>query len=446
MSDTFPRTPRTSASRDRGRVTYDRAAANAILDEAYLCHLGFTVDNEPRVLPTLHVRLDDTLYIHGSTGSRPLLAARAAAPAGSSAKATAPAGSAAKVTAEPAHACIPSADGLAVCVTVTHLDGIVLARSQFNHSANYRCVVAHGRAHLVTDETEKLRVLTALVDKIAVGRAADSRPPTRKELAETAVLALPLTEVSVKTRAGGVIDEPADLDLPHWAGVLPLRVAAGIAEPAPDVTAPLPSYLHSDRGPWLTTLPMRGDHVILEPLDMSHVRGLFTTIVDEEVFRWLPQACPTTVDEVAALVREALAMYQRGSRLPFVQRSAQTGAVVGTTSYYAPDPVNRSIAIGHTMLGRAWWRTGVNTEAKLLLMRHAFDHLGAVRVEWHTDLRNVRSQRAIARLGTVREGVHRRHRLRADGTWRDTVTFSMTDEEWPTAQRRLEQMLRAPAG
>ena len=148
---------------------------------------------------------------------------------------------------------------------------------------------------------------------------------------------------------------------------------------------------------------------------------------------------------MAALVREALEMYQRGSRLPFVQRSAQTGAVIGTTSYYAPDPVNRSIAIGYTILGRAWWRTGVNTEAKLLLMRHAFDHLGAVRVEWHTDLLNERSQRAIARLGAVREGVHRRHRLRADGTWRDTVTFSMTDAEWPTAQRRLEQMLQAPA-
>ena len=414
MVDTFPQTPRTTASRDRDRVTYDRAAANAILDEAYLCHFGYTVEAEPRVLPTLHVRVDDTLYLHGSTGSRPLLEAR-------------------------------TADGVAVCVTVTHLDGIVLARSQFNHSANYRSVVAHGRAHLVTDEAEKLRVLTALVDKIAHGRAADSRPPTRRELAETAVLALPLTEVSVKARTGGVIDEPEDLDLPHWAGVLPLRLTAGMAEPEPGVTAPVPSYLHPDRGPWLTAVAMRGDHVILEPLDMSHVEGLFAATADEEVFRWLNRPCPTTVDDMAAQVREALEMYQRGLRLPFVQRSARTGAVIGATSYYAPDDVNRCIAIGYTTLGRAWWRTGVNTEAKLLLMRRAFDELGAVRVEWHTDLLNERSQQAIARLGAVREGVHRRHRLRPNGTWRDTVTYSMTDMEWPSAQRRLERMLQPPA-
>ena len=118
------------------------------------------MDGEPRVLPTLQVRIDDTLYVHGSTASRPLLAAR-------------------------------SADGVPVCVTVTHLDGLVFARSQFHHSANYRSVVAHGSARLVTDEQTKLRVLGALVDKVAQGRAADSRPPSRRELAETAVLALP---------------------------------------------------------------------------------------------------------------------------------------------------------------------------------------------------------------------------------------------------------------
>ena len=170
--ETFEPTHRTTATRDRGRISYEHATAHAIIDEAYLCHLGFVVDGEPRILPTLHVRVGDTLYLHGSTGSRPLLAAR-------------------------------GPDGLPVCVTVTHLDGLVLARSWFHHSANYRSVVAHGRARLVTDEAEKLRVLTALMNKIAEGRADDSRPPVRKELAETSVLALPLTEVSVKARVGG---------------------------------------------------------------------------------------------------------------------------------------------------------------------------------------------------------------------------------------------------
>jgi uncharacterized protein len=214
---TFPQTPRTTASRERGRMDYQRATAYAIMDEAYLCHLGFVVDGEPRMLPTLHVRIDDTLYVHGSSGSRPLLAAR-------------------------------DPDGLAVCVTVTHLDGLVLARSQFHHSANYRSAVAHGRARLVTAEARKLRVVTALVNKIAPGRAADSRPPTRKELAETAVLALTLSEVSVKARVGSVAEDDGDLTLPHWAGVVPLRLTPGVPEPAPGVTAPVPTYLRAATG------------------------------------------------------------------------------------------------------------------------------------------------------------------------------------------------------
>jgi len=208
----YPPTSRTTANRDRGRISYDRAAAHAILDEAYHCALGFTVDGEPRILPTLHVRLDDTLYLHGSTGSRPLLAAR-------------------------------GPDGLRVCVSVTLLDGLVYGRSQFHHSANYRSLVAHGIAGLVTGRDEKTRVLTALVEKLGTGRSTESRPPTAKELAETAVLALPLHEVSVRTRSGGVRDEPEDLGLPHWAGVVPLRTVHGHPEPAPGVTAPSPAYL-----------------------------------------------------------------------------------------------------------------------------------------------------------------------------------------------------------
>jgi nitroimidazol reductase NimA-like FMN-containing flavoprotein (pyridoxamine 5'-phosphate oxidase superfamily) len=206
----YSQTPRTTALRLRERIAYDADVVHAILDEAYFCHLGFVVDGEPRVLPTLHVRVDDTLFLHGSTGSRPLLAAR---------------------------------EGLPVCVAVTLLDGLVLGRSQFHHSANYRSVVAHGVARLVTDEATKHDVLTALVNKIGPGRAADSRPPNAQELAKTAVLALRLHEVSAKVRAADVVDEPEDYALPHWAGVVPMRLTPGAPEPDEGVTAPLPAYL-----------------------------------------------------------------------------------------------------------------------------------------------------------------------------------------------------------
>ena len=119
--------------------------------------------------------------------------------------------------------------------------------------------------------------------------------------------------------------------------------------------------------------------------------------------------------------------------------------VIGTTSYHDIDAEQRSLGIGHTMLGRPWWRTGVNTEAKLLLLAHAFDELGAERVFWYTDIRNERSQRAIARLGATRDGVLRHHRRRPDGTWRDTVLYAMTAPQWPDAARRLRARLIAPA-
>jgi RimJ/RimL family protein N-acetyltransferase/nitroimidazol reductase NimA-like FMN-containing flavoprotein (pyridoxamine 5'-phosphate oxidase superfamily) len=404
-------TPRTTGLRLADRLRYDRDLVHAILDAAYHCHLSFVVDGEPRSLPTLHVRLGDTLYVHGSTGSRPLLGARAAARGGS------------------------DDDGLAVCVAVTHLDGLVLARSQFHHSANYRSVVAHGVAHLVTDEPLRRTVLAALVDRVAPGRAADSRPPSPRELAQTAVLALPLRDVSAKVRAGGVGDDEADLGLPHWAGVVPLHLAAGLPQPADGVAAPVPEYLRPARPPWLTAPELRGRRVVLEPLDLAHADALFAA-ADEEVFRHLSTARPTDPAGMAAIVAAALAAWERGERVPFVQRTA-TGEVVGTTSYHALDPANRSLAIGHTWLGRRWWRTGINREAKLLLLTRAFEELSCERVEWHTDVRNERSQRAIERLGGVREGVLRRHRRRPDGTWRDTVLYAMTADDWPAARDAL---------
>ncbi|MFI7074185.1 bifunctional pyridoxamine 5'-phosphate oxidase family protein/GNAT family N-acetyltransferase [Micromonospora sediminicola] len=413
----YPPTARTTATRTRDRMGYDRATAHALLDEAYHCALAFTVDGEPRVLPTLHVRVDDTLYLHGSTGSRPLLAARGDA-------------------------------GLPVCVAVTHLDGLVYARSQFHHSANYRSVVVHGTARLVDDAAEKAAVLTALVEKVATGRSAESRPPSRRELAETAVLALPLREVSVRTRTGGVNDEPADESLPYWAGVLPLRLTPGRPEPAPGVTAPVPAYLRPAGSPWRDPVALRGEHVLLEPLDLSHAEELHAATEDPEVWRHLGGPQPADVAEMRRVLAAYLDAQECGERVCWVQRCAVTGAVVGTTSYYEIDPVRRSLGIGHTWLGRPWWRTGVNTEAKLLLLGRAFDDLDAMRVVWHTDIRNERSQRAIERLGATREGVLRQHKQRPDGSWRDTVQYSMLAQEWPNAQLRLRERLRptVPAG
>ena len=206
--DTYPPTPRTTATRPRGRMSYARADIQHILDETYLSHVGFVADGEPQVLPTLHVRIDETVYLHGSTGSRLPLAARSG--------------------------------GVPLCLAVTVLDGLVLARAQAEHSANYRSVVVHGTATLVTDPERKQAVLAALLDKLVPGRAATTRPPTRRELAQTAVLALPLVEASLRRRTGGPTDDPADLALPTWAGVIPVRTSYGPPEPAPGVTVPAP--------------------------------------------------------------------------------------------------------------------------------------------------------------------------------------------------------------
>ncbi|WP_305782770.1 bifunctional pyridoxamine 5'-phosphate oxidase family protein/GNAT family N-acetyltransferase [Symbioplanes lichenis] len=415
MTDLYEPTSRTTATRNRGRMHYDRARAHAILDEAYDCSVAFVVDGQPRALPTLHVRVGETLYLHASTGGRLGLIAREG--------------------------------GASVCVSVTLLDGLVFARSQFNHSANYRSLVALGTARLVTNDTEKSAAMTALVEKTGPGRAAESRPPTTREMASTAVLALPLTEVSVRVRAGDVIDEPEDEGLPHWAGVLPMRTVAGPPGPAAGVRQPTPFYLAgAPASPWHTAAPLRGRHVALEPLAPSHVDGLLTALADDEVWQFLPSPRPQERAAMAELVEQAERERWAGQRVAWAQCDPHTGEVLGMTSYHDIDPARRALGIGHTVLGRRWWRTGVNTEAKLLLLERAFEQLGAERVFWYTDIRNERSQRAIARLGASRDGLIRRHRLRPDGTWRDSVLFAMTREEWPGARERLEARLAAGGG
>ncbi len=412
-SEPLPVTARTTPHRYPDRMR-DRATLHQVLDEALYCHLTYVSDGGPRVLPTLHVRLGDTLYLHGSTGSGPMLAAR---------------------------------DGLDVCVAVTLLDGLAFARSQFHHSANYRSAVIHAHATSVTDPVVKGKVLTALVDQLAPGRAADSRPPTGRELAATTVLAVPLAEASVKVRDGGINEDEADLDLPHWSGVLPLRTIAGAPE-SDDPSRPVPDYLldwqrgpRPARSPWLTAAPMAGRLVRLEPLRLAHVDDLHEAGSDPEVWRWLGAPQPTERAALARTLADAIQAGTAGLRADWAQIELATGRAVGMTSFYDIEPVHRRVEIGYTWLGRPWWRTGINTEAKLLLMGRAFDELGALRVSWRTDIRNERSQRAIERLGASRDGVLRNHMKRADGSQRDSVVYSMTDREWPAARARLAARL-----
>ncbi|MGF1662273.1 MAG: pyridoxamine 5'-phosphate oxidase family protein [Kineosporiaceae bacterium] len=196
----------------------------AVLDEALVCHVGFVVDGAPRVLPTIHARVGDRLYLHGSTGT-PLVR-------------------------------LAAAGGAPVCVTVTLVDGLVLARSQFESSMNYRSVVAHGVARLVTDPGERAAALSAIVEHVAPGRAATSRAGTPRELAATAVLALDLDEVSVKSRTGDVEDDPADLDGPYWAGVVPVETRFGAPVAAADLRPGIevPAHLGNYRRPGPATV------------------------------------------------------------------------------------------------------------------------------------------------------------------------------------------------
>jgi RimJ/RimL family protein N-acetyltransferase len=185
---------------------------------------------------------------------------------------------------------------------------------------------------------------------------------------------------------------------------------------------------------------MRGKHVALEPLAPSHVDGLVEALGDAEVWQFLSQNRPPDRDGMAALVTTAARQQWLGERVAWAQCDPVTGEVIGMTSYHDVNEEERSLAIGHTIIGRRWWRTAVNTEAKLMLLERAFEVLGAERVFWYTDIRNERSQRAIARLGASRDGVLRRHRLRPDGTWRDSVMFAMTADEWPEKAERLREM------
>lgn len=204
-------TPRTTLHRHHERGRTDRADLDAVLEAGLVCHLGVVVDGMPVVLPTGYGRIGDTLYLHGSSANRSLLASA----------------------------------GQQVCVTVTLLDGLVCARAVFSHSMNYRSAVIFGEARLVTGEQEKLDALRAVTNHLVPGRWDHARAPTRKELAATAVLALPLAEASVKIRSGGPKDDPEDYGSGAWAGVLPAALTFGPAEPDPalDGNVPVPEHI-----------------------------------------------------------------------------------------------------------------------------------------------------------------------------------------------------------
>lgn len=411
-----PLTPR----RKPGRMDTEQATAYAVVDEALVSHVGFVIDGHPRVLPMAHARIDDTLYLHGSSAMTTALAAH-------------------------------GSTGLPAAVTITLLDGLVLAASQFNHSVNYRSVVAYGNLHSIVDPAEKRVALTALINHVAVGRAAEVREPTVKELAQTAVLALRLDHCATKIRSGGVADTtdppPADSDHGPWVGVVPLEHAAGTPIPEDGWTAPPPEYLLDyrrrpiDRGPWYEPARMAGPLVCLEPLSLEHVDDLYDATRDPEVWTWLSAPQPTSRSDLARIV--AAALDTPDERVAWAQIDTASGRAVGTTSFYWINVHHRSLAIGHTLLGKDWWRSGINTEAKFFLLRRAFETLGARRVVFQTDSRNLRSREAIRRLGATHEGVFRQDRIRPDGTSRDSAQFAIVDTEWPAIRSRLLARLEA---
>ncbi|MGH2790462.1 MAG: pyridoxamine 5'-phosphate oxidase family protein [Actinomycetota bacterium] len=220
-----PASPRVEVRRAPERGVYGRSEIAGILDDGFVCHLGFVIDGAPVVQPTMYARVGERLYVHGAPASRMLRSLRGVGSAGPQAKRA----------------------GINVCLTVTHLDGLVYARSAFHHSMNYRSVVVLGRAVEVTDTEEKLLALRALVERFGSGRWEDARKPSLKEFNKTLVLAVSLDEASAKVRAGPPVDDPEDHELEVWAGVVPLTVSTGQAKPDPLLPSRIgpPAYVTS---------------------------------------------------------------------------------------------------------------------------------------------------------------------------------------------------------
>jgi nitroimidazol reductase NimA-like FMN-containing flavoprotein (pyridoxamine 5'-phosphate oxidase superfamily) len=209
-------TDRTTVRRQSQRASYERELVDAVIDEALSCHVGFAVEGRPWVIPTIHARVDDVLYLHGAAAN---------------------------------HMLRSLTGGIEACVTITLVDGLVLARSAFHHSMNYRSVMVFGRLTAVDDTEEKRSALHALVEHVVPGRMTEARPPSDAELRKTLVLSLPIDEASAKVRTGGPIDDPEDLSLPIWAGQLPLVSTYGLPITEADTTATVPAYVTGYRRP-----------------------------------------------------------------------------------------------------------------------------------------------------------------------------------------------------
>jgi nitroimidazol reductase NimA-like FMN-containing flavoprotein (pyridoxamine 5'-phosphate oxidase superfamily) len=219
-SSSYPRTPESTVRRHPERAVYDKASVHAILDEALFCHVGIVADGRAVVIPCIQARIGEVLYLHGAVASRLMQSV---------------------------------AGGGDVCVTATLIDGLVLARSWFAHSMNYRSAVVFGRGREVTDLVEKARALRAIVEHVAPGRSRDARPPTPKEMAATTVVAVSLEHASAKVRKGLPRDQDSDYELPVWAGEIPLQLQplAPVTDPRVDEGVPVPGYVRRYARPGL---------------------------------------------------------------------------------------------------------------------------------------------------------------------------------------------------
>jgi uncharacterized protein len=216
MTHEFPKTSRNKVKRHPERGAYDSSVIYPIIDEALICHVGFMQDNQPFVIPTLHARQGDAILLHGAKGSRLLRHVEA---------------------------------GGDVCITITLLDGIVLARSVFSHSINYRSAVLFGRGHVILDDDMRMQALETFTERLIPGRWQDVRPPSEVELKQTTIVVVPIESASAKIRSGPPKDNQDDLDLPVWAGVLPVHQVCGaaIADPQLRAETEVPEYIRNYR-------------------------------------------------------------------------------------------------------------------------------------------------------------------------------------------------------
>lgn len=395
--DAYKPTARTTVRRLPKRAVYDVAAVHAILDEALVCHVSFAHEGGPVTLPMAYGRKGGTLYLHGSAGSRMLGALRGGAPA---------------------------------CVAVTLLDGLVLARSAFHHSMNYRSVVLFGRARELRDAAEKTAALCALTEHLTPGRWHDVRRPSKSELARTTVLAFPIEECSAKVRVGPPMDEEEDYARPTWAGVVPLRLETGppLDDPRLLPGVALPGYLDASRRPETRVIPRRIDtpRLVLRPCAAEDALPFFALVDSNR--RELAESLPKTVKALRSAelagpyVADALRRWSRGEAFAygaFLRDSAQPAGQVQVKSV---DWEVRSAELGYFLDARRQG-AGLGREMVEAVVR-ALDEAGFRRQFVRVLPHNAASLGLARALGFSEEGRHRAEFLTGDGSLADVVYLS----------------------